>query len=66
MLEKVYIRKIYRNKKNKQKYLVMGIGFHTELEEITVHYIPLYDSEYSDYYRPLEGPTGFKVKFEEF
>jgi hypothetical protein len=64
MLDKVEIGEIYVNKKNVKMYQVESIGFHTELEEITVHYKPLYDSPYTDYYRPLEGPKGFKVKFK--
>ena len=66
MLDQVVIGEVYRNKKNKQFYRVESIGLHTELKEITVHYKPLYKSEYDDYYRPLNDPDkGFKVKFEE-
>lgn len=65
VIKEVEIGKIYRNKKNKLLYRVDGYGFHTELEEITVRYIPLYESEYDEYYRPLEGPKGFIEKFEE-
>jgi DUF1680 family protein len=63
VLDKVQINMTYRNIKNKQLYMVTGIGFHTENEEITVRYKPLYPSEYAEYYRPLEGPKGFKQKF---
>jgi hypothetical protein len=65
-MDKVDIYKIYINKKNKQRYIVAGIGFHTELEELTVRYLPLYDCEYTEFYRPLEGENGFKNKFEEY
>lgn len=61
----IIVGKVYRNKKNQQLYIVDTIGFHTELEELTVGYKPLYESGYKNYYRPLEGSTGFKNKFEE-
>jgi hypothetical protein len=61
MLEHVEIGKVYRNKKNLQRYVVESIGFHTEQEEITVHYRPLYDAQYTDFYRPM---WLFKEKFD--
>jgi hypothetical protein len=57
---------IYVNKKNQKRYIVLGIGFHTELEELTVRYSPLYECEYTEFYRPLEGESGFKHKFKEY
>lgn len=64
-LKGIVIGRVYQNIKNKQKYVVADIGFHTELEEITVHYKPLYDAPFKDYYRPVNGPNGFKNKFME-
>lgn len=63
MLEKVEVGQMYTNKKNKRSYFVVSIGFHTELEELTVHYKPMYKgAHYTDFYRPL---SLFKEKFEE-
>lgn len=62
-LEKVEVGQMYTNKKNKRDYFVVSIGLHTELEEVTVHYKPMYKgSPYTDFYRPL---WLFKEKFEE-
>ena len=66
MLKTVHINTIYINKKNKKRYIVLGIGLHTELNELTVRYVPLYSAGYSEFYRPLDGEVGFRNKFEEF
>ena len=64
-LKHVKVGKIYRNSKNELLYRVLAVGFHTENEEITVRYSPLYDGAgYSEYYRPLYGSSGFLTKFE--
>jgi hypothetical protein len=68
MDRKIYIAqqgKIYRNKKNQQLYRVVSRGFHTELEELTIGYTPLYPyAPYDTYYRPALGEVGFLAKFE--
>jgi hypothetical protein len=66
VLKNVLIGKTYRNIKNQLLYRVDGIGLHTELGTLHVRYTPLYESDYSEYYRPLnDSQIGFKVKFEE-
>lgn len=65
MISEAVIGRVYRNKKNGQLYIVDTIGLHTELEELTVGYKPLYEAGYKNYYRPLEGKDGFKNKFAE-
>lgn len=66
MLKNVLIGKTYRNIKNQLLYRVDGIGLHTELGTLHVRYTPLYDSDYPEYYRPLDEPkVGFRLKFEE-
>lgn len=62
MLNEVIPGMVYKNKKNGMFYFVQDIGLHTELKEMTVHYVPLYPAGYKHYYRPLEL---FKNKFVE-
>lgn len=62
MLDKVVVGVTYRNKKNKQFYLVKNIVKHSETLENMVLYVALYKSDNLYWVRPYDL---FLEKFEE-